>query len=113
MRECLGKCSPCFLRGTNVIELVPPASNTGTSGKKGSYWSNEKPIPSIKRSSLMPDLSKHHNPTRSRPSDPVLSKDNNSQESIEVRTCRIFKEKQNLLRKFQVKSVSNFILHIE
>ncbi|CAB4000804.1 Hypothetical predicted protein [Paramuricea clavata] len=106
MRECLSKCSPCFLRGTNVIELVPPASNTGTSIKKGSYWSNEKPRLSIKRSSLMPDLSKHQNPTRSRRTDPVLSKDNHSEESIEVRTCRMFKEKQNLLRKFQVKSVT-------
>jgi hypothetical protein len=106
MKGCLGKCSSCFRRGTNIIELVPPTSNTGTSGKKESHWSNEKLKRSTKKSCLLKDLPKRRNSTRSRPSDLVLSKRDHSQESFKATTCRVFKEKQDMLGKRHVSYIT-------
>ena len=95
MRECLGKCGPCYLRGTSIIELVSPTLNTGTNKKKKTQWSNKTP----KFSTSI--ISKHHSPTRSRSCESVSPEHSCSQPKFKARTCQR-KEKKDLARKTQV-----------
>jgi hypothetical protein len=102
MRGCLGKCSAGFFRATNIIELVPPTTNTGTNRKKGSEWSNKIPKLSNEKTS------KYQCSTRIKSCDFVLPKNSPSQKKLEARTCQSG-EKQDLAGRTQV----NFIFYTE
>lgn len=95
MQGCLGKWNPCLLPGTNIIELVLTAHNNGKSRKHRSYSSKTRI--STTGSCLMKNVFNHQTLGKSKHDYPG--------EIFEERKNLIWKEKQNLLYHFQVKSV--------